>query len=250
MPNDGVSLWRQITGTLETEIREQRLLPGVRLPTEVALARRFGVNRHTVRRALGALEDTGLVRAERGRGTFVQSGMLDYRLAKRTRFSENIAQAQRQPSGEMIRAGREAARGRIARALGVRSGTPLYVIETLGRADGVPVSIGTNYFPARRFPDMPDRYRESGTITAALRTFDCRDYVRAVTRITARPADVFEAKHLQLGRNQPVLVTESVDTDTNGKAIAFGVSRFAADRVQLVIDNAGGDNSDTVISRP
>ena len=73
----GVSLWQQIATELENEIRQRRLLSGARLPTEMALAQRFGVNRHTVRRAVGALEEAGLVRAERGRGTFVRTDLLD-----------------------------------------------------------------------------------------------------------------------------------------------------------------------------
>ena len=100
----GMALWRQIATELEDEIRERRLLSGTRLPTEMELAQRFGVNRHTVRRAVASLEDAGLVRAERGRGTFVQTDVLDYRLDRQTRFSENILRADRQPSGDVLRA--------------------------------------------------------------------------------------------------------------------------------------------------
>ncbi len=131
MQTDGVSLWRQIATELEDEIRDRRLLSGARLPTEMQLAQRFGVNRHTVRRAVGALEEAGLVRAERGRGTFVQTDPVDYRLDRQTRFSENILRALRQPSGDLLRAEDMPARGTIAKELRVRSGTPLYVIETL-----------------------------------------------------------------------------------------------------------------------
>ena len=39
---------------------------------------------------MGELEQSGLVRIEQGRGTFVQEHAIDYAIGKRTRFSENL----------------------------------------------------------------------------------------------------------------------------------------------------------------
>ncbi|QBC42426.1 hypothetical protein C1H71_01845 [Iodobacter fluviatilis] len=61
-----------------------------RLPNETDLATRFAVNRHTIRRALQAIEAQGLVRIEQGRGTFVQEELIDYQLGRRTRFSHSL----------------------------------------------------------------------------------------------------------------------------------------------------------------
>ena len=69
-------LWRQIAQQIEKEIRDRTLHPGDKLPTEWELTERFGVNRHTIRRALSALAEAGVVRAEQGRGTFVQEGLI------------------------------------------------------------------------------------------------------------------------------------------------------------------------------
>jgi DNA-binding GntR family transcriptional regulator len=56
---------------LAADIAAGRHAPGERLPSEAQLAQRFGVNRHTVRRALAALAEDGLVQARRGAGVFV-----------------------------------------------------------------------------------------------------------------------------------------------------------------------------------
>ena len=58
----GVTLWRRIADDLERAIATGELAAGERLPGEVEIAARFGVNRHTVRRALAALAGRGLVR--------------------------------------------------------------------------------------------------------------------------------------------------------------------------------------------
>lgn len=52
-------------------LRDDGLAPGVRLPTERALADRLGINRATLRKALARLEMEGAIVRQVGRGTFV-----------------------------------------------------------------------------------------------------------------------------------------------------------------------------------
>ena len=98
----GVAVWRQIAHRLEDDLRVGRLKAGTRLPTEVELAARFTVNRHTVRRAIADLVARGLVRVEQGRGTFLQDLVIDYPLRRRTSFSANLLAQDRAPSHEML----------------------------------------------------------------------------------------------------------------------------------------------------
>jgi GntR family transcriptional regulator len=55
--------------------------PNTILATEQQLARRFGVSRLTLRRALGVLERSGLVSRQRGRGTSVSPPKISRLLA-------------------------------------------------------------------------------------------------------------------------------------------------------------------------
>lgn len=231
----GVALWRQIASELEDEIAARRFPPGGRLPTEFELARRFDVNRHTVRRAVGALEESGLVRIEQGRGTFVQGGAIEYAVGRRTRFSENIRRQARSPQGRLLRAERVAASRPVAGGLGIRTGTRVIVIETIGMADSVPISLAEHYFVARRFPGLIEAYRESGSVTAALAAAGVDDYSREWTRVTARLPEPGEATALEMARTQPVIVCDSVNVDQDGNPVEYGIARFVADRVQLTI---------------
>jgi DNA-binding GntR family transcriptional regulator len=61
---------------LRRDVLDGRLAAGARL-NEVALARDFGVGRHTLRAALARLVHAGLLRAERNRGVFVRVASLD-----------------------------------------------------------------------------------------------------------------------------------------------------------------------------
>ena len=60
------------------------------LPSEHDLARRFGVSRVTIRRALGLLERSGLVSRQRGRGTMVNPPKITRWLSPRYPFEEDL----------------------------------------------------------------------------------------------------------------------------------------------------------------
>jgi DNA-binding GntR family transcriptional regulator len=64
--------WAQIEAQLAQRIESGGLQAGERLPPERELARSLGVSRMTVRQALGALAERGLVDRGVGRGTFVR----------------------------------------------------------------------------------------------------------------------------------------------------------------------------------
>ena len=99
---EGVALWRQIAGQLQQGITSGDHPPGSQLPTEAELSKQFGVNRHTVRRALEDLSRGGLVRVEQGRGTFVSEDVLEYSVEPRTRFTEWIKRHNKEPSGRIL----------------------------------------------------------------------------------------------------------------------------------------------------
>ena len=68
-----VPLYRKIADTLLAGIREGKFPVGTFLPGELELIDRFDASRHTIREALRVLEDMGLVKRQRGRGTLVLS---------------------------------------------------------------------------------------------------------------------------------------------------------------------------------
>jgi GntR family transcriptional regulator, phosphonate transport system regulatory protein len=233
---DGIALWRQIVGKLQGDIASGGLKPGTQLPTEAALSVQFGVNRHTVRRALEELSRDGLVRVEQGRGSFVAEDVLDYNVEPRTRFAEWIRKHNKEPSG-IIRQLREIpADARVAAGLGVRGGSRVVMLERLGFADDRPVSLALHFFPALRLKGMLKALQTTPRITEALRAVGVDDYLRQQTRVTARLPTQTEAELLRMARNRPVLVTENVNVDHAGAIVEFATGCYPTPRVQIVFE--------------
>ncbi|KGM31139.1 phosphonate metabolism transcriptional regulator PhnF [Inquilinus limosus] len=232
----GVALWRQISETLEREIRDGVHPAGARLPTEAELSERFGVNRHTVRRAMAELEEQGLVDVTQGRGTFVHLGAIAYLIGRRTRFHENMKRENRAARLELLESATEAASAMIARELDVPAGTPVIRLDTRSHADGLPLSLASHYFPAARFPGIVEIFRETGSVTASFARLGVADYTRRRTRVSARLPDAREQRLLEITRTRPVMATEALNVDAEGAVVEFGLSSFASDRIQLVFE--------------
>ena len=229
----GVTLWRQIQMILEEQIEGGRLGPGKRLPTEMQMARSFGVNRHTVRRALQALEDQSLIRVEHGRGAFVQEQVIHYPLGKRTRFSEIVSRQSRIPGGRLLSSGEMPADKHMAGKLAVEPGCKLLYLETTHEVDNRAVSICRHHFPLPRFKGLPALYKQTGSITESLKGLGVQDYIRKETRITARMASAQDARHLCQPKSRPILFVTSINLDQDGIPIEYGITRCASDLVQL-----------------
>lgn len=229
-------LWRQIAQSLSAEIGPGGLAPGARLPTEAQLAARFAVNRHTVRRAIEALVRSGLLRVEQGRGSFVADDVIDYKVTGRTRFNEWIRKQNREPTGHILHVKQVACPALVAAGLGVERGSPVAVLERLGLADGVPVSLGSHHFAPQRLPGILAALRRAATITEALAGVGVTDYVRQTTRVSARMPTALEADLLQVARSRPLLVCENVNVDRDGTVVEFGIARYPSARVQVVFE--------------
>ena len=229
----GIAVWRQISLALHQDISTGGYKPGEKIPTEAVLSERFGVNRHTVRRAISVLVEQGLVRVEQGRGTFVAEDVVEFVVGERTRFTELLAAQRRTPGTKLIRAMEIPAGELVAENLSLRAGTKVNLIERLGEADGRPISIGTHYFPSRRVPGLIAAFEKRRSITKALADIGVSDYTRLSTRVRSRRATAEETQLLKISPATPILETLAVNCDTAGKRIEFGVSRFASNRVEL-----------------
>lgn len=90
MTAPGIAKYGRIAADLERRIDEGELKPGTRLPSQNAMANRYGVTVMTMRQALAELVSAGLLYAAQGRGTFVSERAAPYRLGPLSGFSREM----------------------------------------------------------------------------------------------------------------------------------------------------------------
>ena len=231
-------IWKAIADALRSDLAEGRYTPGDKLPTEAALAERFGVNRHTVRHGISALVDEGLIRTRRGAGAFVAATPTDYPIGKRVRFHENLIAAGRRPEKRILDVEERASTAGEAKALDIATGDPVCAYHGLSLADGQPIAVFESLFPLLRLEGMVAALENTSSVTEALKTVGVAEYTRASTRLTAVSATASQALHLQLTEGDPLLRSSGVNVNETGQAIEYGRTWFAGDRVTLTLEGA------------
>lgn len=233
----GVALWRQIADGMRLAINNGDYDDTGMMPSEAALAETFGVNRHTVRSALASLAEEGMVRAVQGVGTLIERrDRLTFPISRRTRFSQGLGGQARELEGRLVEHSIELATPVVAKALGLAVGVECVRLDTVGIADGKPISAATSFFPAARFARIGDIYERTGSITKALAELGIDDYVRQSTEISAVHAEGVDLGLLKLSPGAILLVTTAINADTDGRPIQYSRSRFAADRVKFFVE--------------
>lgn len=229
-------VWKSIATALTSEIAAGHYRPGDKLPTESELSVRFGVNRHTVRRALQDMQKRGLTYARRGAGVFVMSEPTDYPIGKRVRFHQNLEAAGRMPTKRILTLQTRSCDKVEAEALQLKPGDPVHVYEGLSLADNVPVAMFRSIFPANRFPGLLTDLEHVGSVTKALTRVGVKDYTRASTRLTAKAATATQALHLNIAEGAPILRTVGINVDADHCPIEYGHTWFVGDRITLVVE--------------
>ncbi|MEM5521726.1 phosphonate metabolism transcriptional regulator PhnF [Sulfitobacter sp. AS59] len=230
-------IWKAIATTVRGDITEGVYRQGDKLPTEAVLAARFGVNRHTVRQALAALAEEGIVHARRGAGVFVATTPTDYPIGRRVRFHQNLTAAGRAPAKTALLLETRPANASEAEALQIANGAKVHVYEGLSLAENLPIALFRSVFPAGRFPEMLTYLRADPSVTAALAKCGVEDYTRASTRVNAKLATATQALHLRIAENAPILRTININVAPDGSPIEVGRTWFAGDKVTLTLSD-------------
>lgn len=146
----GKAIYVQIAEILEDDIR-RRYQRGEFLPSEEQLTARFGVNRHTLRRAVEELVNVGLLERRHGVGIFVLNNSIDYKLGHKTRFTQALTDLGHNAGTQILRKETIRASEGIARRLSMNEGDETVWIETLREVDGSPFCIISHFLPRERF---------------------------------------------------------------------------------------------------
>jgi DNA-binding GntR family transcriptional regulator len=234
-PGIPVPLYYQIEQSLEAAIIGGALPQGSRLESELDLARRFGVSRPTIRRAIEHLSERGLVIRRRGIGTIVTSVVVRRALAL-TSLYDDLTTAGQEPTTKVLRFERQPCPQDVADSMRIAPGTEVIYFERLRLTLNKPLGLMHNFVPV----DLVGISRESLEQTGFYRLLERSRYrlCFATQAIGARAADGREARLLQIEIGAPVLTVERTSFDESTRVIEYGSHIYRADsyrvEVQLV----------------
>ncbi|HXE23853.1 MAG TPA: GntR family transcriptional regulator [Roseiarcus sp.] len=201
-------LYRRLVEELRADIASRAV--GDRIESEPKLARRFGVSRFTVARAIEILVDEGLVRRRQGSGSFVAPPSLVRAPSYLSSFTEAVEAQGRIASHRLLSFGPAAWR----EGLPYPEDAALIAMDRLRFVDGAPAAIHRSIIDKR----VADRIGLTRSVAAApgfslYRLFDRRGLVieRGVETLRARAATAEEARLLDIA-DAPVVMAVRRET--------------------------------------
>ncbi|OKK13845.1 GntR family transcriptional regulator [Streptomyces sp. CB02400] len=222
-----VPLYFQLSQQLESAIEHGVLTPGTLLGNEIELAARLGLSRPTVRQAIQALVDKGLLVRRRGVGTQVVHSQVKRPLELSSLYDDLEAAGQR-PATKVLINTVVAASAEVAAALGAAEGSEVHRIERLRLTHGEPMAYLCNYLPPGLLDLDTDRLEATG-LYRLMRAAGITLHSARQT-IGARAATADEAERLGEQTGAPLLTMQRVTFDDTGRAVEFGTHTYRPSR--------------------
>jgi GntR family transcriptional regulator len=197
------------------------------------LIEQYQVSRITVRQALEALVNDGLIYRQRGRGTFVAHPTVEQGLSRIISFTEDMRQRGFKPGTEVLFHGLASASPEIAKQLQVEPGEELVRIERLRLADIEPMSIEESHLVHRYCPGVLQHDYSENPLRQILEDDYGIRLVRAKQVIRAVPAPAKLAKKLSISARAALLYIERVSYSAENVPIEFLRVHHRGDRYAL-----------------
>lgn len=233
---------RSVYLSIRDRISSGELSDGDTLPGEKRLAEKFEVSRVTVRRALDALSQSGLIHRRAGSGTTVRKPSGDTHPVEMnfSTLMPQLAEIGQSTSARLLAFSYGPAPDQVARAMGLAAGSEVQIATRVRSANGIPFSHLTTYVPAA----IARNYSEDDLATTPLFKLlerggaRIRDAHQSVSATLAAP-EIAAGLDVAVGAALLSLKRVVHDVDGNGVEYLAGLYRPDMFRLEMPLARVG-----------
>lgn len=232
-------LYVQLENALLERIRDERLKPGDRLPSETEIEGQYLVSRATIRTALNRLVAAGRIERMQGLGSFVARPRPTHKTLLNS-FTENMRAQGFRPHRKLLRAGVVEPDAEIRAALRLPRGD-CQRIERLLLADDRPIAIARTWLPVELLQDRLHLFSVQALVSTSLYEILQGPEMglrldHGVETIRSSCASRPEAKLLECRTGSPTLVVRRTAFDPRERPVEYSVLTFAGDRYEYHVE--------------
>jgi GntR family transcriptional regulator len=228
----------QLRELLREEITSGRWAVGEHLPSERELCETFALSRTTVREAIDALVHEGLLRRERGRGTFVsEPKIMEGLLQTPTGFTDSMIEQGYTVVTQVLRQETIPAPAVVARELRLKNNEEVTVIDRLRFILNEPILFVTSYISKRMVPDLANEDLVNNSLYQLLREKHALSVHSAKRIMEAVAANDTEAKLFGIHPGMPIMLIESTAYLQDGTPLEYFKARHRGDRTRFLVES-------------
>lgn len=225
--NPRETIYIQLADILREKIYSKEWGARTRIPSEHALMARFGVARGTVRRALKALVDEGLLVQRRGSGTYVAEPGISHPAGVRPlSFAESLREQGREFKTQVIDKWITRAPADVAYELNLNPGDEVMFMRRVRTVEGDPIMCQEGWSNIIECPGLYDVDYEVESLFNAVQRCSGRRIKTSQMRYTARVAGREHGELLACDESAALLLLEQNIYLEDGTPIEWSTSWF------------------------
>lgn len=222
-------IYLQLREVIRNKIEEGEYLPGMAIPSENDLADTYGINRMTVRNAIDALVNEGILKRVQGKGVYVVGNKVERDLETLGGFNQTMKEKKTHPCTKVLTKTLRKAGDKYSLVFGIKPDDDIYYIKRICSADSEPISLEEILIPKYVVPKLEgidlgvfSIYEVYGfyniEVTRAWQTLDL---------IQLEPRD---ARMLGIDANLSVMLFECTSYDDKDRVIEFARTYTRGDK--------------------
>jgi GntR family transcriptional regulator len=236
--NNPIPKYLQISAWLRESILMGRYETGEKLPSEIDLAQMCGVNRNTLRQAIGELTAQGMLKKAKGLGTFVTASepvALKHKLNRISSFGRLLREAGIRGNTRVLERGYETPSKQVARSLALTPDSRVIAVRRLRTGDDLPLIYEETFLPVDLFNGILDMDLTGSMYEIFTQAFNvaltrCEQTIRAVN------LDRKVAVLLGLKANGAALYMESVTYNDRNIPVEVLCCYFRGDKYAFEVE--------------
>lgn len=222
----------QIVAFYEKEIKEKRIKPGEKLPTEKEITNLFQVSRMTVRRAYDELINKGLAVRKPGKGVIasVQKSSRDFEHIS-IRQDEQLKKQYSEFCVKVLDFRQDQVSYQMKKLLNKQECS---IYDRIQYGDGQPLVYENLYFPKIDYPDM--KLEDGYLYTSVMQLKANREVTATILKIEveAQIANDYISQLLEIPRHSAVLVMTVLIGDQNNQPLMASQNYYPADKFKYI----------------
>jgi|SRR5580658_7989350 GntR family transcriptional regulator len=230
----GIPLYHQIQQRLLEQIQSGKLQPGRPLPSIQQIAVLMGVSQMTVRQAVRALIELGVIYSRQGKGTFISGIKLERDFRQVLSFTEETLARGSRPSSRVLSFRIQAPSPEVKETLRLGDDEKVFALRRVRYGDSVPMGIELSCLPVRLCPGLMQTFVPTTSLYEELAEKYGIQLMVTDEVVEVGIVNADDAHLLEIAPQSPVFLFTRVSYLENGTPAEYVQSIYRGDRYKVV----------------